>query len=327
MNMRSQQKQKKKKKWPAVLLTILTIVLLGGGTYAYSVWHSFDSAVKNIHKKPIERKQPVKRTKEVTVKNGDPFSVLLLGVDERTNDKGRSDTMIVMTINPHLKSIKMLSIPRDTRTELVGRGTLDKINHAYAYGDIEMSMDTVEQFLNIPIDYYVKVNMEGFEDVVDAVGGVSVYNNLAFSAGGVDFPKGELKLDGSDALKFSRMRHDDPEGDFGRQKRQREIIESILDEGASISSLWNYDDIFDALSKNVQTNFTFDEMMGIQSNYKDIRNNIEELKIEGDGQMIPNQAGKNVWYYIVSNEERQKLSDQLRDHLELGEEMVSAIQQ
>ncbi|GIN85835.1 LytR family transcriptional regulator [Heyndrickxia sporothermodurans] len=324
--MRSQKKKTKKKKWLAALLTVLVVVLLSGGTYVYSVWHSFDSAVKNIHK-PVKRTQPVKRTEQVTVKNGDPFSILLLGVDERKNDKGRSDTMIVMTVNPHMKSINMLSIPRDTRTEIVGHNTVDKINHAYAFGDVEMSMDTVEKFLNIPIDYYVKVNMKGFEELVDAVGGVTVKNDLAFTAGGVNFPTGELTLDGSKALKFSRMRHDDPEGDFGRQKRQREIIESILDEGASISSLWNYDDIFDALSKNVKTNFTFDEMKGIQSQYKDIRKNIKELKIEGDGQMIANQAGKNIWYYIVSDQERQKVSDQLRAHLELGQETVTAEQQ
>ncbi|QQZ09998.1 LytR family transcriptional regulator [Heyndrickxia vini] len=322
--MRNEKKKtKKKKRWLTVLLIIVGVFVLGGGAYAYSVWHSFNSAVKTIHT-PVERKQPVKRHEEVTVKNGDPFSVLLLGVDERKNDKGRSDTMIVMTVNPHTKSIKMLSIPRDTRTELVGHGTVDKINHAYAYGDVEMSMDTVEQFLNIPIDYYVKVNMEGFEDVVDAVGGVKVHNDLAFSAGGVDFPVGDLTLNGSKALKFSRMRHDDPEGDFGRQKRQREIIEAILDEGASISSLWNYDNIFDALAKNVKTNFTFDEMLGIQSKYKDIRNNIEEYKIKGENEWIPNAAGDNIYYYAVTNEERQKISDQLRKHLELGQETVSA---
>ncbi|WP_413229406.1 LytR family transcriptional regulator [Heyndrickxia sporothermodurans] len=323
LRMMRSQKHTKKKKWLTVLLIVVGLSVVGGGAYAYSVWHSFDSAVKNIHK-PVERNQPVKRAKEGTVKNGDPFSILLLGVDERKNDKGRSDTMIVMTVNPHLKSIKMLSIPRDTRTELIGRGTVDKINHAYAYGDVEMSMDTVEHFLNIPIDYYVKVNMEGFKEVVDAVGGVKVHNDLAFTAGGVTFPVGNLTLDGKKALKFSRMRHDDPEGDFGRQKRQREIIESILDEGASISSLWNYDNIFDALAKNVKTNFTFEEMLGIQSQYKDIRKNIEELKVEGENEWIPNESGKNIYYYSVKNEERQKLSDLLRNHLELGQEMVSA---
>lgn len=75
-----------------------------------------------------------------------------------------------MTIKPIQQSINMLSIPRDTRAEIVGRGTLEKINHAYAYGKVEMAMSTVEHLLDIPIDHYIQVNMEGFRDIVDAVG-------------------------------------------------------------------------------------------------------------------------------------------------------------
>ncbi|MFO1443356.1 LCP family protein [Bacillus sp. Bva_UNVM-123] len=297
----------------------LSTAILGGGTYAYFFYHSFNQAVKTIYDHG-ERMQSEKRSEEIIVKNGDPFSILLLGVDERKNDKGRSDTMIVMTVNPHVKSINMLSIPRDTRTEIVGHGTVDKINHAYAFGDVEMSMKTVERFLNIPIDYYVKINMEGFEDIVDALGGVTVYNDLAFSAGGESFKEGELILDGKKALTFSRMRHDDPEGDFGRQKRQRKIIESILEKGSNISSLWSFDHIFEAVAKNIKTNFRLDKMVSIQSTYKDIRKNIREYKLNGTGQIIPNQQGEKIWYYIVSDNERQKLSHFLREHLELSKE-------
>ena len=130
---------------------------------------------------PIEREKSEKRTEEITLTKQDPFSVLVLGVDEREGDSGRSDTMIVLTVNPNQNSIKMLSIPRDTRTEIVGHGTTDKINHAYAFGREEMSIATVEHLLDIPIDYYVKVNMEGFQDIVDAVGGIQVNNNLDFT--------------------------------------------------------------------------------------------------------------------------------------------------
>lgn len=89
--------------------------------------------------------------------------------------------MIVLTVNPNDKSMQMVSIPRDTRTEIIGKGFDDKINHAYAFGGPEMSIATVENFLDIPIDYFVQVNMESFKDIVDAVGGVTVNNKLEFS--------------------------------------------------------------------------------------------------------------------------------------------------
>ncbi|MBS4174329.1 LytR family transcriptional regulator [Bacillus sp. FJAT-49736] len=305
------QKKSRKKLWLTITFSFLAVLVFGGSAYAYMVYHSVHKAINTMHH-PVKRDNAVKREKEVTIKKRDPFSILLLGVDQREHDKGRSDTMIVLTVNPNKKSIDMLSIPRDTRTEIVGKGTVDKINHAYAFGDVEMSMNTVEHFLNIPIDYYIKVNMEGFKDLVDAVDGVTVNNDLAFSAGGQNFPVGQLHLNGEQALKYSRMRHDDPRGDFGRQKRQREIIDSILDKGASISSLWNYNDIMDALAKNVKTNLSFQDMVDIQSNYKDLRHNINEMQISGDGQII-----NDVWYYIVPESERLAISKKLRDHLQL----------
>lgn len=140
---------------------------------------------------PIDR-QTTKRTDTLNLGSKEPFSVLMLGVDERDGDSGRSDTMIVLTVNPDKKSVKMLSIPRDTRTEIVGHGTTDKINHAYAFGGVAMSMDTVENFLDIPIDYFMQINMEGFKDIVDSVGGVTVDNDLDFTYEGVHFAKGRL---------------------------------------------------------------------------------------------------------------------------------------
>ena len=85
----------------------------------------------------------------------------------------------------------MLSLPRDTRTDIIGHGTIDKMNHAYAYGGIPMSIKTVEGFLDIPIDYYVKMNMEGFQEIVNAVGGVTVENDMDLAYKGYSFPKGQ----------------------------------------------------------------------------------------------------------------------------------------
>ncbi|MFE4425918.1 LytR family transcriptional regulator [Peribacillus butanolivorans] len=306
--MRNEKKKKKKRTWLKVVGIVVLLIILGGGAFAYSVWNALTKTVDTMHT-PIDRNTD-KRTKDLALSDQEPFSILMLGVDERDGDRGRSDTMIVLTVNPQKKSVKMLSIPRDTRTEIVGHGTQDKINHAFAFGGAKMSMDTVENFLDIPIDYYMKINMEGFKDIVDAVGGVTVQNNLDFTSDGVHFAKGTLTLNGKDALSYARMRHDDPNGDFGRQSRQRSIIEAVIKEGASISSLTKYDEVFGALSKNIQTNLTFDDMMDIQKNYRAASKDISESSINGTGTKID-----GIYYYIVSEEEQEKVQTELKEHL------------
>jgi polyisoprenyl-teichoic acid--peptidoglycan teichoic acid transferase len=278
-------KKKKKKTWVKVLLIFVLLLVVGIGAYVYSIYHSLTSAVDTMQQ-PIDREKSDLREEQVSVGNKDPFSILVLGVDEREGDVGRSDTMIVLAVNPELGSVKMLSIPRDTRTEIVGRGTQDKINHAYAFGREEMAMNTVENLLDIPIDYYVRVNMEGFQDIVDAVGGISVNNELAFSQDGFQFNEGVINLNGEEALSFVRMRKADPRGDFGRQQRQRQVIQGVVNKGASFSSLTKFDDIFEALGKNVKTNITFDEMVNIQKNYQSAAKNIEQLQLVGTGTTI-----------------------------------------
>ncbi|OED33135.1 LytR family transcriptional regulator [Planococcus maritimus] len=302
---------KKKRKWPKYLLIGFLLVVLAGGVYAYNVYSNFTTTLDTIHE-PVDRKTPsVERTEIVEFDEQDPFSVLLLGVDEREDDRGRSDTMVVMTINPKTESTQMVSIPRDTYTEIVGRGTMDKINHAYAFGGIEMSMDTTENLLDIPIDYVVQVNMEGFEDIVDAVDGVTVNNSLAFDG----FQEGEIDLNGEEALDFVRMRYEDPRGDFGRQDRQKQVIQGVMKKGASINSLWNYKDIFDALGQNVRTNMTFDEMVDVQRNYQDAVSNVDQMIVEdGYGETI-----NGIWYYMMDDAELAEIQSTLKEHLELDD--------
>ncbi|MDP4171424.1 MAG: LytR family transcriptional regulator [Bacillota bacterium] len=310
--MRAERHKKKKRTWLRVFGMILLLGMLSAGVYGFSVYHSLSKAVDAMQQ-PMERKKPDKRAEAVTIAKKVPFSILLLGVDERKGDRGRSDTMIVLTVNPNLNSVKMLSIPRDTRTQIVGKGIEDKINHAYAFGGVDMSVATVENFLNIPIDYYMKINMIGFRDIVNSLGGVTVKNDLNFSYDHTHFAKGEITLTGDQAIKFTRMRHQDPRGDFGRQLRQREIIQAIIHRGVSINSLTNYDSIFQALSKNIKTNLRFDEMINIQKDYKDAAKNIQQISLEGKGTRI-----NNIYYLEVSPEEKQKIQDELRGQLELN---------
>ncbi|MCH4826798.1 LytR family transcriptional regulator [Planococcus halocryophilus] len=302
-------KKLKKKKWPWIL-GILGVIVIGLGIYLFTIYNSFTNTLDEIHE-PIEREASDKRTidQEVVLSDQDPFSVLLLGVDEREDDRGRSDTMVVMTVNPADESTKMVSIPRDTYTEIVGRGTTDKINHAYAFGGIEMSMATVENLLDIPIDYVLQVNMEGFEEIVDAVGGVEVNNTLAFD----EFKEGPIELDGEEALGYVRMRKQDPEGDFGRQNRQKQVIQGIMKKGASVNSLLNYKDIFNALGNNVRTNMTFDEMMDVQSNYRDAIGTVDQLMVEdGTGETI-----NGIWYYMMNDAELAEIQSTLKTHLNM----------
>jgi len=304
--------RKKKKKWLWITLSIIGLLLISVGSYAYYIFQSAANTVETIHE-DIDREVSEKRPEQVVFTEKDPISILLMGVDERKGDVGRADTLILMTVNPNTNSTQMVSIPRDTRTEIVGKGTQDKINHAYAYGGTQMAIDTVENFLDVPVDYFVKINMDSFKDTVDAVGGVTVENTLDFSYDGHDFPKGTLTLDGEEALAYTRMRKEDPRGDFGRQDRQRQVIEGVMKKGASITSITKFGDMFNVVQNNVKTNLTFDEMWDIQENYKEASGNLTQFQVEGSGDKID-----GVYYYIVSEEDRLALSKQLKEHLEIS---------
>lgn len=300
------EKKKKKRKWP----WIIGIIILGIGMYVWDVYANLTSNLKSVHVE-IDREKSDMRVEKVHLEKKEPFSILLLGVDQRENDKGRSDTIIVLTINTNEGSTKMLSIPRDTYTKIVGHGTSDKLNHAYAFGGIKMAMASVENLLDIPIDYVTEVNMEAFQDIVDAVGGITVNNELTFKEEGYSFPKGEIKLDGEHALAYVRMRQEDPAGDFGRQERQKQLIQGILKEGASVRSLWKYKNIFNALGDNISTNLTFEQMMELQKKHKNAINSIEQLYFKkGKGQTI-----NGIWYYMMNKKELKDVSAELKAHL------------
>ena len=303
--------KRKSRKWLKVTGIILLFMFIALGIYSYTVYKTFKNAVVTMHQ-PIEREISAKRETPVVFEKKDPFSVLMLGVDEREGDKGRSDTIIVLTVNPNNNSVKMLSIPRDTRTNIIGKGKEDKINHAFAFGGVPMAMDTVENFLDIPIDYYMQINMEGFKDIVDAVGGVEVQNNLDFTSNNFHFAKGEITLNGEEALSFSRMRYEDPRGDFGRQSRQRQIIQAVINKGVSLSSLTNFSDISTAIGKNIKTNLTFEQIVNIQKNYREAGKNIQQMEINETGTMI-----NKIYDGLVSSEEKQRIQTELKKQLDL----------
>ena len=301
----------RKKKW-SWIFAVLGVLVLSIFIYTVNIYMHLSETVSEIHE-PIHRELSDMRDKPVVFKKKNPFSVLVLGVDERENDIGRSDTIIVLTVNSVLKSTKMVSIPRDTYTEIIGKEFKDKINHAFAYGGMEMAMESVEKLLDIPIDYVIQVNMESFKEIVNAVGGIKVNNSLAFKVESTTFAKGQIHLNGEEALAFVRMRYEDPRGDFGRQDRQKLVIQAVLQKGATVSSLLNYKGIFGAIGNNVRTNITFEEMIDVQANYRDAITTINQLYIkEGNGRRI-----NDIWYYIMDENELSTIQRELQTHLEL----------
>ncbi|HDR4894035.1 LytR family transcriptional regulator [Bacillus cereus] len=301
-----------KKKILFWILGIIGVLVIAGGVYAYTVYSNVSNTLNTVHK-PLDRDKSDKRDKKVDVSDNKPISILLMGVDQEDNGTGRSDSLMLFTLNPKTKSMKITSIPRDSYTEIVGKGKKDKINHAYAFGGIDMSVKTVENFLNVPVDHYIEVNMAGFRDIVDAVGGVDVNNDLEFTSRNQHFAKGNIHLNGETALKYTRMRYEDPRGDFGRQMRQRQVIQAVIKKGASVSSLASYGDVLKAIEKNVKTSLTQDQMFDIQKNYKDCMENSEEIQIPGDG----HKAADGIWYYYVPDAAKQDITNKLRAHLEL----------
>ncbi|MDF2557078.1 MAG: trascriptional regulator [Bacillales bacterium] len=295
-----------------IALAIIGVLVLGVAGYALSVYLKLKSTTNEMYIKDFEAPKSEYREEKIDLKKEKPFSVLLLGVDQRGNDRGRSDTMIVLTVNPNLNSIKMLSIPRDTRVPITGHN-LDKINHSYAFGKEELAIETVQNFLRIPIDKFVKVNMEGFKDVVEALGGVEVNSELAFTYEGRTFVKGVNELNGTDALKFVRMRYDDPNGDFGRQQRQRQLIEAVINKAKSPTILLSAINTMDALGKNVKTNISYDEMKLMQKNYGQVMTQFEQLSLKrSQGTKI-----NNIYYSIPNETEISEIEQILKQHLEL----------
>lgn len=306
---RRRRKSKKKMTWWKWLLVIVGLFLLVVGGIIAKVFMDIKHTANDIHEIIPERPKSEMRDSDISFSKQDPFSVLLLGVDAREGDKGRSDTMIVLTVNPKTDTTKMVSIPRDTLTEIVGKGTDDKLNHAFAFGGVKMSLDSTEKLLNIPLDYAVQVNMESFQEIVDVVGGVEVNNAIAFDG----FSEGQIHLNGKDALAYVRMRKQDPRGDFGRQDRQKQVVQAIMKKGASVNNVLKYKDIFDSVSNNVRTNLSFDDIVDIQKNYRSATKKMDQLYFEnGQGQMI-----NGVWYYVMNDAELNEVSGALREHLEL----------
>ena len=225
------QKKPKRNFLPIILLVLCFIgAALAGALFASS--GLFDS--KDPDKKIVDNKK-----EDELIKATNKATVLIMGVDKRVDDVGRSDTLMIATIDPNFDQATLLSIPRDTRVKIRGRG-YDKINAAFAYGGVSLTESTVENFLGIDIDHYIMVDTSSFVKIIDAIGGVDIdvekrmyYEDPWDDDGGlvIDLYPGQQHMDGRTAVTYVRYR--DSEGDIGRVKRQQAFMTACMDKVTS----------------------------------------------------------------------------------------------
>jgi len=194
------------------------------------------------------------------------FNVYLSGIDSYgdVTDKNRSDVNMVMSINPKNNKIVMVNIPRDYYVELDGIGEKDKLTHAGMYG-VEMSVKTIENLLDIEINYYAKVNYGALVNLVDALGGVNVYSKYAFKTHEYRYSikEGYNYVNGKKALDFARTRKAFLEGDRVRGENQQALIKAIIEKASDASILLKYDDILKSLEGYFTTNISTNKIMSL----------------------------------------------------------------
>lgn len=226
----------------------------------------FEEKIRVIYNFSIKIKvDDFKKNVDVTK---DSFNVYISGIDTYGDIStiARSDVNIIATVNPNTNQVLLTSIPRDYYVQLHGTtGLKDKLTHAGMYG-IDMSVQTIEDLLDIDINYYIRVNFNTLINLVDTLGGVTVYSDYTFTSknmGGYSFVKGYNKVDGQAALAFSRERYSFEEGDRQRGKNQQAVITAIIKKAASPALITNYNGILSTLGDSFQTNMPQSSIMAL----------------------------------------------------------------
>ncbi|QRJ66838.1 LCP family protein [Staphylococcus saccharolyticus] len=311
-------KEKKKKslvlKVIVTILIILIVLAIAIGIYVFSKVNSLSNAIHN----PLDRDKSELRKKPVG--DGDPVSIVIYGIDEDAKRKQqnlgqRTDSIVMMSINPKDHKTVMVSVPRDTRAKIVGRGTTEKINHAYAYGGPDMAVKSLEELTNVPVDHYAAINMDGVKSVVDDLGGVDITSNATFNFHGYQFNKGQkYHMNGDKALTYMRSREQEGAGgDSGRQLRQQQVIEVVAKDGLQLGSLTKIDGIFKAAEDNVKTDLSLTQLNKMRENYNDTQDNVKLYTIQGENKV----GNDNLWYFYPDDNSLNDVMKKYRDNLDL----------
>lgn len=309
--------KKKKSTTFKIIITILIIVLvliIGLVIFAFTKFHSLNNSIKE----PLDRDHSQLRQKNL--KDGDPMTVVLYGIDDdaqrhQENLGQRSDSIVLMSINPKDNKTVMVSVPRDTRTEIVGHNSTEKLNHAYAYGGPKMAVHSLEKLMDVPVDHYIAINMDGVKTVVDEIGGVNITSDATFEFHNYQFEKGKkYHMDGDQALTYMRSRKEEGAGgDDGRQLRQQQVITAVAKEAFSMNSVTKLNDIFKAAQDNLRTDLSFIELNKFKSDYNKADNHVERLTINGQ-----NLVGEDGLYYFYPNKDSlSKVKKAIKDNLNI----------
>ena len=204
---------------------------------------------------------------EKTPKSPNSFAVLISGIDTwgYVNAVSRSDVNILAVVNTDTKQVLLLSTPRDYYVPLsISDGVCDKLTHAGIYG-IDVSMDTIGMIYDIDVDYFFRVNFSGFEEIIDSLGGVTVYSEYAFKASttGEWFSAGENYLDGESALAFARERYSFKEGDRERGRNQMKVVQAVINKALSPELLKNFTGVMEAVEGNFQTSVPYEKITSV----------------------------------------------------------------
>ncbi|MES5868167.1 LCP family protein [Bacillus cereus group sp. RP32] len=337
----TRSKPKKSKKKTKIIISVILFFLLIGGGYTWFLVNKASSAVRNAAHDLARGDKSDLRDKAVKPITNN-VSVLIMGVDEsdvRGKEYGeaiRTDALLLATFNKDSKTVKLLSIPRDTYTYIPVEKKKDKITHAHAYGSTkngkdggpQASIDAVEKLMNVPVDYFVKFNFKSFMKIVDDLGGIEVDVPVEFTeqdsndtADAIHLKKGVQKLNSEEALALARTRHID--SDAMRGQRQQLVIEAILKKLTSVGSVTKVGNIIDDINGQFVTNLTFDDMLSFYKYGSD--SEIEKLQIQGedcymekgDDTCSKSAGGGRTYYYNPDKKELANVTNGLRAHLGL----------
>ncbi|MCU5459016.1 LCP family protein [Bacillus cereus] len=312
------QNSRIKKKRRRKFFYFLIFVFLFGGVGLY-ILNSYSSLMGMYS--GFTRQKSDLRTEDVEITK-EPFTLLIMGIEDYATDgqNGRTDSLMFATVNPKTKKISLMSIPRDSRVPIVGKNKEDKINAAHAYGGEEMAIKTVEGFLKVPVDHYIKIDFQGFKGIVDAVGGVTVDVPFDFWERSdvdyykkIEFKQGQQDLNGEEALAYVRMRKQDPNGDYGRAARQRQLLAAVAQKLNSASTVFKIKDLTAVVGKYIKTDIPISDGLALYNKLSGFDpSTIQTLKLEGEDKKIG-----GIYYFLpdpigvetVRNEIKKELGE------------------